>query len=106
VKRIHDHSPIIDVFFVQIFFFFIFLFSIERKERKLMENKRREKKLLIVKILMVKKTTILVSMRSFQREKFDGDIFKIYLVEKNKLRFGEFYDFRLVFLFIYDFLLF
>jgi len=71
-----------------------------------MENKRREKKLLIVKILMVKKTTILVSMRSFQREKFDGDIFKIYLVEKNKLRFGEFYDFRLVFLFIYDFLLF
>jgi len=71
-----------------------------------MENKRREKKLLIVKILMVKKTTILVSMRSFQREKFDGDIFKIYLVEKNKSRFGEFYDFRLLFLFIYDFLLF
>ena len=56
--------------------------------------------------MVKKKTTILVSMRSFQREKFDGDIFKIYLVEKNRSRFGEFYDFRLFFLFLYDFLLF
>ena len=107
MKRIRDHSPIIDVFFVQIFILFIFLFSIERKEKKLMENKRRKRKLSLIKISMVKKkTTILVSMRSFQREKFDGDIFKIYLVEKNRSRFGEFYDFRLFFLFLYDFLLF
>jgi len=94
------------MFFLSKYSFSLFFYFLLREERKLMENKRREKKLLIVKILMVKKTTILVSMRSFQREKFDGDIFKIYLVEKNKSRFGEFYDFRLLFLFIYDFLLF
>jgi len=55
VKRIRDHSPIIDVFFIQIFILFIFLSPIERKERKLMENKKRERKLSLVKILMVKK---------------------------------------------------
>ena len=71
-----------------------------------MENKRRERKLSLVKILMVKKTIILVSKRSFQQKKFDGNVFEIYLVEKNRSRFGEFYDFRLFFLFLYDFLLF
>lgn len=71
-----------------------------------MENKRRERKLSLVKILMVKKTIILVSKRSFQQKKFDGDVFEIYLVEINRSRFGEFYDFRLFFLFLYDFLLF
>jgi hypothetical protein len=55
VKRIRDHSSIIDVFFIQMFILFIFLFPIERKERKLMENKKRERKLSLVKILMVKK---------------------------------------------------
>jgi hypothetical protein len=55
---------------------------------------------------MVKKIIILVSKRSFQQKKFDGDVFEIYLVEINRSRFGEFYDFRLFFLFLYDFLLF
>jgi biopolymer transport protein ExbD len=43
VKRIHDHSPIIDVFFVQIFFFFIFLFSIKRRKKVDGKQEKREK---------------------------------------------------------------